>query len=67
MNAQMSKTLGNKNPLEIYFGCENITNDFQKDAIIASEAPFGQYFDASLIWGSITGRMFYAGLRYRIK
>jgi len=67
MNAQISKIIGNKNPLEIYAGCENITNDFQKEAIIAADDPFGNYFDASMIWGSVTGRMFYAGLRYRIK
>jgi hypothetical protein len=67
MTAQVSKSFGKKNPIEVYLGGENLTNDFQKDAIIAASEPFSQYFDASLIWGSTTGRMFYAGLRYRIK
>ena len=67
MNAQVSKTIGKKNPLELYAGSENITNYIQKDAIIASGQPFGQYFDASLIWGSVTGRMLYAGVRFKRK
>jgi len=33
----------------------------------AADEPFSEYFDASLIWGPITGRMFYAGLRFKIK
>lgn len=67
MNAQISKTLGKKNLFDIYIGGENLTNYYQKNAIIAASEPFGQYFDASMIWGPITGRMLYAGLRYRIK
>jgi hypothetical protein len=35
--------------------------------IIAHNDPFGNYFDASMIWGPIMGRMYYAGLRYKIK
>ena len=67
MNAQVSKAIGKKNPFEIYLGAENLTNYIQKDAIIAADQPFSQYFDASLIWGSVTGRMLYAGLRFKIK
>jgi len=67
MNAQISKTIGRKNPFEIYLGGENLTSYIQRDAIIAFDQPFSQYFDASLIWGSITGRMFYGGLRYKLK
>jgi hypothetical protein len=67
MNAQVSKTIGTKNPFDIYVGGENLTNYIQKDAIIAADQPFSNYFDASLIWGSVTGRMLYAGIRFRIK
>ena len=67
MNAQVSKTLGRKNPFDIYAGGENLTNYNQKNAIIAATQPFSQYFDASIIWGPITGRMIYAGMRFRIK
>ena len=67
MNAQVSKTLGRKNPFDIYAGGENLSNYYQKNAIIAATQPFSQYFDASIIWGPITGRMIYAGMRFRIK
>ena len=67
MNAQVTKTLGKNSLFDVYVGAENLTNYFQKNAIIAATQPFSQYFDASMIWGPITGRMFYTGLRYRIK
>lgn len=67
MNAQVSKTLGKKSLLDIYVGAENLTNYYQHDAIIAAGQPFSQFFDASMIWGPITGRMFYGGLRFRMK
>jgi outer membrane receptor for ferrienterochelin and colicins len=67
MNAQVSKTVGKKWPVDIYVGAENITNYLQGDPIVDTAHPFGPYFDASLIWGPITGRMFYAGFRYKIK
>ncbi len=67
MNAQVSKSIGKKNLFDVYIGAENLTNYYQHNAIIAANEPFSPYFDASLIWGPITGRMFYGGLRYRIK
>ncbi|MBS1512313.1 MAG: carboxypeptidase-like regulatory domain-containing protein [Bacteroidetes bacterium] len=66
MNAQVSKSLGRKHPFEIYVGSENITNYIQHDAIIAANQPFGPYFDASLVWGPVTGRMLYAGWRWKL-
>ncbi len=51
----------------VYVGCENITNFTQDNPIIAADDPFGDYFDASLVWGPIVGRKFYIGLRYAIK
>jgi hypothetical protein len=67
MNAQISKTVGKKHPMDFYVGGENLTNYFQKNVIVAANQPFGQYFDASLVWGPVTGSMFYAGWRYKIK
>ncbi|WP_018613548.1 TonB-dependent receptor domain-containing protein [Segetibacter koreensis] len=67
MNAQVSKTIGKKDLIDIYIGGENLTNYFQKNAIIAPEQTFSPYFDASMTWGPITGRMFYGGFRFRIK
>lgn len=67
MNAQVSKTIGRKNLFDVYVGGENLSNYYQKDAIIAATQPFGSYFDASMIWGPITGRMIYTGVRCKIK
>jgi hypothetical protein len=67
MNAQLTKTFGKKNVFDLYFGAENLTNYYQKNAIIAAGEPFIEYFDASMIWGPVTGRMLYGGLRFRIK
>lgn len=67
MNAQVSKTVGKKNPVDIYLGGENLTNFLQGDVIVSAAQPFGAYFDASLIWGPVTGRMFYMGFRYKLK
>ena len=50
--------------MDIYFGSENLTNFKQHNPIIASDDPFGSYFDSSVVWGPFTGRMLYAGIRY---
>lgn len=52
---------------ELYAGAENLLNFTQHDAILASNDPFGSNFDASLIWGPLNGRNFYAGLRYSLR
>ncbi len=52
---------------DIYGGVENLTNFTQHMPIIAHDDPFGNYFDASVIWGPIMGRMYYAGFRFKIK
>ena len=67
MNAQVSKTLGKKHPMDFYLGAENLTNYFQKDVILNAASPFGNYFDASMVWGPVTGSMFYVGWRFKIK
>jgi outer membrane receptor for ferrienterochelin and colicins len=64
MNAQISKDL---NRWSLYLGVENVGNYKLKNPIIAADAPFSQYFDSSLVWGPVFGRMAYAGFRYRIK
>jgi outer membrane receptor for ferrienterochelin and colicins len=52
--------------MDLYIGGENLSNFKQMNPIIASTDPFGDYFDGSMIWGPIMGRMFYIGLRYAI-
>lgn len=51
---------------DLYIGSENLTGYTQKHPVIASEDPFGPYFDASMIWGPLSGKMFYAGFRYKL-
>ena len=67
MNAQISKTVGKKHPVDFYIGGENLGNYFQDNVIVAAAQPFSPYFDASLVWGPATGRMFYAGWRLKLK
>jgi len=67
MGAQVTKSIGKKNPVDFYIGVENMTNFFQKDVIVSADQPFSPYFDASLVWGPVSGRMFYAGWRLKIK
>lgn len=64
LNAQITKYFKKWN---IYLGGENLTNFVQHNPIIAFDDPFGQYFDASQIWGPLIGRKIYLGLRYVIK
>ena len=64
LNAQITKLFKR---FEVYLGGENLTNYKQKDPIIASDDPFGPYFDSSLIWGPVDGIKIYAGFRYILK
>jgi outer membrane receptor for ferrienterochelin and colicins len=56
-----------KADLNIYIGVENALNYKQQNPIVASDAPFSKYFDASMVWGPVYGRMMYVGLRFKIK
>ncbi len=64
VNLQAGKTFFER--MEVYAGVENLFDFRQEDPIIASDDPFGPYFDSSLIWGPVFGRKIYAGLRFRI-
>jgi outer membrane receptor for ferrienterochelin and colicins len=52
--------------LEFYVGGENILNTTQKNPILASDDPFGDYFDTTLIYAPVLGAMYYGGIRYNI-
>ncbi|MBP7476963.1 MAG: TonB-dependent receptor [Chitinophagales bacterium] len=52
--------------VDIYFGGENLTNFRQRNLIIDPENPFGNNFDAGMIWGTTDGRRMYIGMRWRI-
>lgn len=59
---QLKRKLKN---LELYTGVENLLNFTQSNPIISAQNPYSEFFDASIIWGPITGRMFYVGLKYK--
>ena len=52
---------------DIYLGAENITDFKQLNPLISADNPFSKYFDTSLIWGPIVGRVIYLGARMSIK
>ncbi len=64
MNAQLTKVFSNA--FEIYVGGENLTNFRQYDAILGADDPFGPYFDTTLVYAPVFGRMLYMGFRYKI-
>ncbi|GAA4428796.1 TonB-dependent receptor [Pontibacter saemangeumensis] len=51
---------------EVYIGGENLFNYRQPNPIVGAADPFGPGFDASMVWGPITGRVLYTGLRFKI-
>ena len=65
MAAQITKQFGNK--WDVYLGAENLTAYTQQQLIVDAKNPFGQYFDASMIWGPVNGRIIYLGMRFKIK
>lgn len=65
MSAQVTK--GFKERFDVYVGMENIGNVRQNNPILADNNPFGTYFDSSLIWGPVFGRMTYVGFRLKSK
>lgn len=64
LNAQITKQFRH---WEVYLGAENLLGYLQPNAILDPENPFGNEFDASMIWGPLNGRIIYIGFRTRIK
>ena len=63
MTAQVSK--GWKHT-DLYLGVENLTDYKQDHLIIDPNNAYGKNFDASVVWGPAYGRMYYAGVRWKI-
>lgn len=62
LDCQVTRRLQN---FECYLGAENLLNYMQPNPIRNIENPFGESFDASMIWGPVMGRLIYVGVRYR--
>ena len=64
LNAQITRTWVQ---WDVYLGGENLGNYRQSNPIIGADDPFGQRFDAGIVWAPVVGRTIYAGIRYKIK
>ncbi|MCQ2284336.1 MAG: TonB-dependent receptor [Bacteroidales bacterium] len=64
LNAQITKKFRH---WEVYVGGENLLNYKQANPIIAANDPFGDNFDATVVYAPITGIMGYVGFRYVLK
>ena len=49
--------------LALFIGVENVFDYTQRGLIIDPQNPFGSNFDASVVWGPVSGRTAFAGLR----
>lgn len=63
INAQITRKF---DLFDVYLGVENITDYKQPNPVIGADDPFGKYFDAAMIWGPVSGRKIYAGLRLSV-
>ena len=64
LNMQITRVFSTQ--FEVYLGGENLGNYKQLNPIVGSENPFGTTFDTSLVYAPIFGKMFYAGLRFKL-
>ncbi|MGB5377976.1 TonB-dependent receptor [Muriicola sp.] len=64
MNTQITRVFSRQ--WELYLGLENITNFTQNNPIVSADDPFGAYFDTSIVFAPIMGRMYYAGFRFTL-
>lgn len=64
VNTQITRSFSQL--FDLYIGVENLFDFRQDNPIIDPMNPNGNYFDASLIWGPVSGRMVYAGIRYKM-
>lgn len=53
--------------IKVYIGLENILNVKQPNPIISALNPQDPSFDATMVWGPITGINVYGGLTYQLK
>ncbi len=65
MSTQVTKKLGKH--WEVYVGGENLTNYKQSHPLVAANNPFGNDFDAAMVWGPLSGIRGYVGVRFQVK
>jgi outer membrane receptor protein involved in Fe transport len=52
--------------LELYVGAENLNDIRQDNPIQSVDQPFSSFFDSSLVYAPVYGRMMYIGVRYNL-
>ena len=55
------------NRFSLYVGGENLTNYKIDDPIRHAHHPWGTAFDATQVWGPVTGAMAYVGVRFKLE
>ncbi len=63
LNAQITKNL---KKWSFYIGGENLGNYMQEMPVLSSQNPFGQHFDAGMIYAPVMGTMIYSGFRFTL-
>ncbi len=51
----------------VYAGGENLTGYSMTQPVLHAAHPWAPEFDASQVWGPVSGAMFYVGFRYRLE
>lgn len=64
LNAQISRNFNEK--IRLYLGGENLTGYSQHNPIIDAQNPFGNYFDAGMVYAPIMGANVYLGLDFTL-
>lgn len=64
LNAQITKYF---KTWSIYAGSENLSNFVQSNPIVGAADPFGEMFDATMVWGPVHGRKIYIGFRWSLE
>ena len=55
------------NKFSLYLGGENLTNYKIANPILHSHHPWSTAFDATQVWGPVTGAMAYVGIRFKLE
>ena len=63
MNAQITRYF---RKWSVYAGVENMTDYMQMHPVLGADRPFEHGFDATQIWGPVSGRRIYAGIRFTL-
>ncbi|MDR0989505.1 MAG: TonB-dependent receptor [Prevotellaceae bacterium] len=63
LSAQLTRYFRN---WSVYLGGENLTGFRQRDPLIGANNPWGETFDATMVWGPLQGARAYIGIRFNL-